>query len=342
MRVTSEAMTIRLRLSRSAHTPAGSASTANGRNCAADTMATPPTPPPVASTAKGRTTPVIRSPRIESTWPVKSRRYCGSSRSTAGSRGRSRRAPDAFSAGLLSADGLSVDMARTGLQSTRPGASGLDGAWTSCSSTSSTGPRRAPSRACSRRWTSRRSPSTARRLSAARPVHPGGDPEPAGPARHLPAARGPAGPVRGRAHPRSARAGATSGSSSRSSSGGADRRPPAGGRRHRGSCIGAQGPGPDHPRRGRGPRLRARRRPGHPGRRPGSGRRERPSRTDAGAPGSVGGGPAGRDYVLPPRSRADGGSRDPRPSRCATRPRADRDDPPGPRAGPRHGPSAAA
>ena len=56
MRVTSEAMRIRLRLRRSAHTPAGSASTANGRNWAADTMATSPTPPPTASTANGRTT----------------------------------------------------------------------------------------------------------------------------------------------------------------------------------------------------------------------------------------------------------------------------------------------
>ena len=53
---TSEAIRIRLRSSRSAHTPAGSASTANGRNCAADTIATCATPPPTASTANGSTT----------------------------------------------------------------------------------------------------------------------------------------------------------------------------------------------------------------------------------------------------------------------------------------------
>ena len=52
-RVTSEAMRILLRSSRSAHTPAGRASTAKGRNCATDTIATSPTLPPTASTANG-------------------------------------------------------------------------------------------------------------------------------------------------------------------------------------------------------------------------------------------------------------------------------------------------
>ena len=87
-RTRSEAIRIFLRSSRSAQTPAGRASTTNGRNCAADTIATSATPPPIASTANGIATAVTRSPRIESTWLPKSRRYCGSSLSTAGSRRR--------------------------------------------------------------------------------------------------------------------------------------------------------------------------------------------------------------------------------------------------------------
>ncbi len=81
---------MRLRSRLSAHTPAGSASTANGRNCAADTSATCVTPPPTESTANGSTTIVTRSPRMESTWLPNSSRYCGSSRSTAGTARRRR------------------------------------------------------------------------------------------------------------------------------------------------------------------------------------------------------------------------------------------------------------
>jgi hypothetical protein len=87
-RTRSEAIRIFLRSSRSAHTPAGRASTTNGRNCAADTSATSATPPPTASTANGSATAVTRSPRIENTWLPNSRRYCGSSLSTVGSRRR--------------------------------------------------------------------------------------------------------------------------------------------------------------------------------------------------------------------------------------------------------------
>ena len=88
IRTRSEVIRIRLRSSLSAQTPAGSASSTNGRNCAAETSATSATPPPVARTANGNATEVTRSPRIESTWLPKSRRYCGSSRSTAGTRSR--------------------------------------------------------------------------------------------------------------------------------------------------------------------------------------------------------------------------------------------------------------
>ena len=84
-------MRIFLRSSRSAHTPAGSARTANGRNCAALTIATSPTLPPIDSTANGSTIMMTRSPRTDSTWPANSRRYCGSSRSTAGIGSRRRR-----------------------------------------------------------------------------------------------------------------------------------------------------------------------------------------------------------------------------------------------------------
>lgn len=81
-------MRIFLRSNRSAQTPAGRASPAKGRNWAADTTATSPTWPPTANTANGNTTIITRSPRIESTWPLKSSRYCGSSRRTDGSLGR--------------------------------------------------------------------------------------------------------------------------------------------------------------------------------------------------------------------------------------------------------------
>ena len=64
-------------------------------------MATSPTSPPTASTANGSTTIMTRSPRIESTWPVNSSRYCGSSRSTAGSRGRRRPARGGPAAGVV-------------------------------------------------------------------------------------------------------------------------------------------------------------------------------------------------------------------------------------------------
>ncbi len=66
---------MRLRSSRSAQTPAGRASSTNGRNCAAEVSATSPTPPPTERTAKGRAMLVTRSPRIESTWLPKSSRY---------------------------------------------------------------------------------------------------------------------------------------------------------------------------------------------------------------------------------------------------------------------------
>src|SRR3954454_2268651 len=85
-RTRSEEIRMRFRSSLSAQTPAGNASSANGANCAADTSATCATPPPTDNTAKGRTTLVTRSPRIERIWLPNSRRYCGSSRSTAGTR----------------------------------------------------------------------------------------------------------------------------------------------------------------------------------------------------------------------------------------------------------------
>jgi hypothetical protein len=65
---------------------------------------------------------------------------------------------------------------------------------TCCWPTRSTGRRPRPRRRCSRRWRSVRSPSTACR-GRCRAVHGRRDPEPGGVRRHLPAARGPAGPV---------------------------------------------------------------------------------------------------------------------------------------------------
>ena len=285
---------------------------------------------------------VTRSPRIESTWPVNSSRYCGSSRSTAGTRGRSeRRGGPGGGGGLVMARG-SVPAGASArhrsrcpavrpmggyrserggpdvLDSTLDGTAGHappDGGWHPASVARALvtsigsvvrghddvvelvvaavlagghvliedvpGQRQDDPGPCSRpqpRWHVRPDPGHlrpaagrrhrvggvepaavrlrrgrgsavrqrgARRraqpglaahpvgpargdgrvgrdrrrpaLPAARPVHPGGHPEPAGPARHLPAARGTAGPVRGRAHPRPARARATSGSSCRSS-----------------------------------------------------------------------------------------------------------------------------
>ena len=49
-----------------------------------EVTATSPTPPPIDSTANGSATLATRSPRTDSTWLPKSSRYCGSSRSTAG------------------------------------------------------------------------------------------------------------------------------------------------------------------------------------------------------------------------------------------------------------------
>src|SRR3954454_24082288 len=87
-RTASEAIRIRLRSSRSAQTPAGTASSTNGRNCAVETRATSLTPPPMERTANGSAIWGTLSPRMESTWLPKSSRYCGSSRSTAGIRTR--------------------------------------------------------------------------------------------------------------------------------------------------------------------------------------------------------------------------------------------------------------
>ena len=74
---------------------------------------------------------------------------------------------------------------------------------TSCSPTRSTGPRRRPSRRCSRRWRSARSPSTARATPLDAAVHGDRHPEPGRPGGHVPPPREPARPLPA-AHRRSA------------------------------------------------------------------------------------------------------------------------------------------
>ena len=114
---------------------------------------------------------------------------------------------------------------------------------------------------------------------------------------HVPAARGPAGPLCRLPQPGPAGAGVRAGGRAGAAARCHGRRAAAG-RRRRAPGRGTR-PGPRHARRGRRARLRPGRGARHPQRPAGRHRREHPRGPDAGASLAVAGGAEGRDFVLP-------------------------------------------